>query len=99
MLKIEVAKSVERRNQGTNRTTGKPFDFRTQVVWVHTYDRDGEPEAHPTKIEVFLDDDQVPYPVGVYTLHPSAIYVDRTGRLAISPRLAPMKKADAPATR
>lgn len=93
MLKIEVVKPVVRQIKSA---AGKLF--RVQTLWVHAVDRDGEPEPFPTKIDAFLDDDQAAYPAGVYTLHPSAVYVDRSGRLAISPRLAPVvKKAEAAA--
>lgn len=84
---------------GTTRTitakTGKQFHLQT--VYAHTFERDGKPSLFPVKTDIFLDNDQhgnpKVYPAGDYQLHPSALYVDDKGRLAVAPRLAPLPKA------
>lgn len=90
MIKVTVAQSTVREMSGVGKTSGKPYHLRFQTAYVHTVDKDGNTPPYPEKIEVILDKDQTPYPVGEYQLHPSAIYVDRDGRLAVSPRLAPV---------
>lgn len=75
--------------------------MRVQEAWFFTVDRDGKAAPFPEKVEVVLDratdsrPAQPPYAPGDYTLHPSAIYVDRNGRLAIAPRLTPAAKRPA----
>jgi hypothetical protein len=93
MIKITVASGNARELVG--KASGKKF--RVQTGYAHTTDRDGVMPPFPDKFDFFLDDDAQPYPAGDYTLHPSALYVNREGQLAIAPRLAPVKKADAPA--
>ena len=93
MIKITVAQTALREMKGTGKTSGKPYHLRIQTAYAHTTDRDGVQPPFPEKFEVILDNDAVPYPPGVYTLHPSAVYVDRDGRLACSPRLVPFKAA------
>lgn len=97
MIKVTVFQTGTRDLSGTSKTSGKPYAMRIQTAYAHTVDRDGNAPPVPEKIEVMLDKDQQPWPVGDYTLHPSSVYVDRNGRLAISARLAPLK-ARAPAT-
>lgn len=95
MIQISV-KSTEVRNQrGTGKTSGKAYDLNFQTVWAHTSDRNGNPNPYPEKVEVILEKNEqgqaLFYPVGEYTLAPASIYVDRSGNLAIAPRLVPMK--------
>lgn len=79
------------RRQGTGKTSGKPYDFVTQVGYAHTIDRDGNAPPVPEKFEFMLDTLGDAYAPGEYTLHPSAFYV-RDNRLMLSAgRLTPVK--------
>ena len=101
MIQVSV-KSTEVRNQSGNaKASGKPYSLNFQTVYVHTYDRNGNPNPYPEKVEVILEKNEqgaaLFYPVGEYTFAPSSIYVSRNGDLAISPKLVPLKAKPAPA--
>ena len=95
MIQVSV-KSTEVRNQsGNGKASGKPYNLNFQTVWVHTHDRNGNPNPYPEKVEVILEKNEqgqaLFYPVGEYTFAPSSIYVSRNGDLAISPKLVAIK--------
>ena len=92
MIKITVAQSTVKEISGTAKGTGKPYHLRFQAAYAHTVDKDGNTPPYPEKFEVILDKDAPPYAPGDYTLHPSAIYIDRDGRLSCSPRLTPLAR-------
>lgn len=91
MLKVTVTNTEVRHQSGNSKSTGKPYAMSFQTVWMHTYDRSGQPNPYPEKVEIILEKDKdgaaLFHPVGEYILHPSSIYVDRTGNLAVAPRL------------
>ena len=64
-------------------------------MWMHTVDRNGQPNPYPEKVEIILPkNDQgaaLFYPMGEYVLAPQSIYVGRNGDLQISPRLTALK--------
>lgn len=91
MIRITVAQTTIRELSGVSSKTGKPYAMRFQNAYAFSQDREGNTPPFPEKFEISLDRDQTPYAPGDYTLQPSAIYVDRDGRLAISPRLTPVK--------
>lgn len=91
MIRVIVAQTTVRELKGNSKTTGKPYHLRFQNAYAETVDEQGNKPAYPEKFEISLGADQQPYSPGEYTLHPSAIYVDRDGRLAVSPRLTPIK--------
>lgn len=101
MIKITVTSAAVRRQQGVSKGTGKPYDMSFQTVWMHTYARDGQPNPYPEKVEVILDKDQdgaaLFYAPGEYQLHPSSIYVDQRGNVAVAPRLVALPKPRAAA--
>ena len=101
MFKITVAQISVREIKGISEKSGtpKPYHMRFQTGYAHTVDRDGNLPPFPEKFDISLDSDQAPYPVGDYTLQPSALYVDKNGRLAVSPRLTPAKPVAASVTR
>jgi hypothetical protein len=98
MIKVSITNTAVRRMTGNAKITGKPYDMSFQDAWMYLSDRDGNPDPHPTKVEINLPKDKdgaaLFYSVGDYLLHPSSIYVDGKGRLSVAPRLA---KAAAPA--
>jgi hypothetical protein len=95
MIRITVAQTTVRELKGTSKTTGRPYHMRFQNGYAHTVDKDNNAPPFPEKFEISLDTDQSAYAPGDYQLHPSAVYVDRDGRLAISARLTPLKKPGA----
>jgi hypothetical protein len=92
MIRITVAQTTVRELRGVSKTSGKPYHMRFQTGYAHTLDADGNAPPFPEKFEISLDTEQPPYTPGDYTLHPSAVYVDRDGRLAVAARLAPLKQ-------
>jgi hypothetical protein len=95
MIRISVTSAEVRNQSGNAKATGKPYSLNFQAVWLHLADRQGNPDPYPTKTEVILEKDKdgaaLFYPAGEYTLSPNSLYVDRTGNLAISPRLVALK--------
>lgn len=88
MLKVSVETEVVDVKSGVAAKTGKPYQIREQEAWMYGYGRDGQPQKHPQRIKLTLDDDQEKgYPVGQYILDPASIYVDRFGQVAIRARL------------
>jgi len=90
-IRIEVKRVEVQDVSGTAKRTGKPFAFKKQSAWAHLCDRKGTPDEYPTRIELTLEQDQAPYPPGVYTLAPSSFYAGSFGALECSPRLTPIK--------
>jgi len=87
---IQIHSASLREIAYTDKRTGQPARLITQTAYLHTVNENGERGPVPDKFEIVLPKGQtVAYPVGLYTLHPSAVYVDRNGRLSVSPRLAP----------
>jgi len=95
MLRVSVHSPVLRVQPYINKK-GQAAELHLQTVYVHTVGEDGTPAPYPEKVEAFAergpDGSPRPWPAGEYTLHPSAVYVDRNGRLAASVRLTPAPK-------
>lgn len=91
MIKVQITSTAVRRLTGNAKGTGKAYDMSFQDAWMFLTDRDGKPDPYPTKVEVMLPKDKdgaaLFYAEGNYQLHPSSVYVDQNGRLALSPRL------------
>ena len=101
MIQISV-KSTDVRNQSGNaKASGKPYSLNFQTVYAHTYDRNGKPNPYPEKVEIILEKDEngapMFWPLGEYTLAPESVYVDRSGNMAVSPRLQKLVPAAKPA--
>ncbi|NBD21959.1 heavy metal transporter [Aquabacterium fontiphilum] len=97
MIKVLIHRADVRVINYTNKTTGQPAQLRAQEGYAFTVNAQGEPAPFPEKFEFLLDKDQPAYAAGEYQLHPSAFFVDRNNRLALSVRLAPVKKPAASA--
>jgi len=95
MIQVSVTSTEVRNQRGTAKASGKAYDLNFQTVWFHTHDRQGNKNPYPEKSEVILEKNEqgqaLFWPVGEYTLAPSSVYVDRSGNLAIAPRLVPLK--------
>lgn len=89
MIKIVVSSPDFREMKGVGKTSGKPYHMRIQTAHAFTVSTDGVVAEFPDKFEIALEDNQVPYPRGVYTLAPSSVSVSRDfGRLEVrTPRL------------
>lgn len=99
MIKVTVLPDSTRLITWAAKAGGREAgSMRAQTAWFHTIGRDGTPSPFPEKAEVILDratdsrPEQPSYAPGEYTLHPSAVYIDQNGRLALSPRLTPIKQ-------
>ena len=97
MIQVSVTSTEVRNQSGTAKATGKPYSLNFQTAWFHTVDRQGVKNPYPEKAEIILEKNEqgaaLFYPVGEYTLAPQSVYVDRSGNLAIAPRLVPLKAA------
>lgn len=82
---IEITSSETENVSGTSNRTGKPYSFKKQTAYLHVFGQD-----YPDKTELILDDAQVAYAPGHYHLDGESIYVDRNGRLALTPKLVPV---------
>lgn len=91
MIKVTVTDPTVRNMSGNARESGKPYNLSFQHVWLHLFNRVGQPDAFPTKVEIILEKDKdgaaLFFAPGEYVLHPSSIYVDAKGKLAVAPRL------------
>jgi hypothetical protein len=82
----EITSAQSENISGTGKN-GKPFSFNKQTIYAHV-----EGETYPLKSEFILEDGQAPLSIGTYDLHPSSVYIDRNGRVAINPLFIPSKK-------
>lgn len=87
MLIIEVESTELKIKSGTSARTGKPYQIREQVAYVHI-----PPNKYPQPIKVTLEDDAQPYAPGQYMLDDSSFFVGRFDDLQMRPRLIPAPK-------
>lgn len=94
MFKVSLPSVITRNMAGLGKTSGKPYNMDFQMAYIHLFGRDGKALPFPEKFELILDkNDQgqpLVYAPGEYLLHPASLYLDRTGNLAVAPRLAPI---------
>ncbi len=97
MIAVRITSTAIRRMTGNAKATGKPYDMSFQDAWFFLTDKDGRADPYPTKVEITLPKDKdgaaLFYPEGDYQLHPSSIYVDRSGNVAVAPRLVAVQRA------
>lgn len=90
MIKIEIKVA------SFNVRTNSGGTFHEQEAWAYLTDRDGNPHPYPQLIRINLDvkGNQPPYPVGVYQIEPSSVYVNKYGGLNFGQiRLRPLSVA------
>lgn len=97
MLKIEIKSPLVTEISGTSKA-GKPYFIRKQAAWAHTYDAQGTINPYPERIELSLNDEQDPFPIGIYTLSDKSFFVGdfctlSVGRLILDPVAAPARVA------
>ena len=90
MIQITIAQTTLREFKGIGKNA-KPYHLRIQSGYAHTLDAEGNKPPFPEKFELMLDSDQAAYPVGEYALGPNSVYIDRDGRMAVSPKLIALK--------
>lgn len=95
MIRIVITSPEIREMKGVGKTSGKPYHMRFQTAHAYSVDKDGVEGEFPDKFEMILEADQIPYPRGKYTLHPSAFRVSRDGKPEFLARLAPVAAASA----
>lgn len=91
MLKVSITDDPVETINYTDKK-GQPAQLRKQGGYLHVVRGDGVPSPFPDRFGFLLNRDQAPYPPGEYVLHPSAITVDRDGRLACAPVLTSTAK-------
>jgi hypothetical protein len=91
MLKVEIQSQELRELSFKYRGTEIPV--KEQTGWITYYDRSGNPEPHPRPLAIRMDQGQVPYPNGHYTVHPSSFYPGDYNAMKVSPsvKLVPAK--------
>lgn len=92
MIKIRILSDKLNILKGVGKESGKPYEMHIQTAYAYTVNDLGEIAEIPEKFEFVLQKDaegliSKPLPRGDYTLSPSAIYIDRNGRMSINPRL------------
>lgn len=93
MIKVLIHKPEVRFIDYVSKKTGQPAQLRAMEGYAFTVNSHGESAPFPEKFEFLLEKDQTAFAPGEYTLHPSSVYVDRQGKLAMAVRLAPVAKA------
>jgi hypothetical protein len=98
MLKVTVL-DAKLRVQGYTDKKGNAATLPFQTAYIYTVDDEGKSGPFPEKLEFIAPRDPngnpAAYQPGDYTLHPSAVYIDRNGRLAAQMRLTPLKQRPA----
>lgn len=92
MIKIRILSDKCNILKGVGKDSGKPYEMHIQTAYAYTVADTGEVAEIPEKFEFVLPKDSdgfigKPLPRGDYTLSPTAIYIDRNGRMSINPRL------------
>ncbi len=95
MIQVRIVNPAVKELKGVSKTTGRDYHIRTQQAYAFCIDQQGVIAEFPDKFEISLDRDQPPYAAGTYQLHPSAVYINREGRLAVAPRLMPASSGKA----
>ena len=95
MIQVSVTSTEVRNQRGIAKASGKNYDINFQTVWFHTHDKQGNKNPYPEKSEIILEKDAngaaLFWPTGEYTLAPSSLSIDRSGNLAVAPRLVALK--------
>lgn len=97
MIKVSVTSTEVRNQSGIAKVSGKQYSINFQTCWFHFFDKHGNPNPYPEKCEIILEKNSegaaLFYSPGEYYLADNSIYVDRSGNLAVSPRLLAIQKS------
>ena len=83
MIKLQVTDPNFQERNWIDKITGKPRSMRIQTILAYLPDSNGKTDTYD-KIEMILNENQNPLEVGLYTLTPQCLYLDRNGRLQVS---------------
>jgi len=78
---IEITDNHAKPISGTSKKTGEPYSFSIQTAYLHNGDH------YPTKFEIVIDSTKSPYQTGFYDLASDSVYINRLGKLDVSPKL------------
>ena len=84
MIKLIVPSNEVNTRNWLDKMTGQPRSMRIQTVLAYLVNSDGQTDGTYDKIEVILNEKQLPYQKGEFQLSPACIYLDRNGRLQVS---------------
>lgn len=90
MIRIEIKSAAIREKAGTAKATGKPYSMRFQQVYIHGFYQDGFPSDVPRATTIQMEENQQPYPVGLYAMSDESFYFGdfdkfTTGRMKLVP--------------
>lgn len=85
-LRIEVKSAETFGKSGTGKKSGKAYSFKEQRAYAHVA---GKP--YPVEMSLTLNDNDAPYPPGLYTLGDDSFYVGDFQKLEVKPRLVAVK--------
>lgn len=91
-IRISIKSTNIAKRSGTAKSSGKPYNIRTQTAWAHTFDREGNPYDYPQRVDIQLEENDSAYEIGDYTISPRSFFVGDFDKLAIS-RLILVKAA------
>lgn len=99
MIKFTVISQTTRENKGIGTKSGKPYHMFFQTAYAHTYDKSGELNPFPEKVELICEVDastNMPktYAPGKYQMHPASLFMGQYG-LEVAPKLVPLVKKSA----
>lgn len=84
---IEITEPHARAISGISKKSGESYSFGVQVAYLHSGDH------YPTKFEIVVDSGKQPYAVGFYDLANDSVYINRLGKLDVTPKLIPGAQA------
>jgi hypothetical protein len=93
MIKIAITSPEIKELKGIGKISGKAYHMRIQTAHAFIVDKDGVVGEFPDKFEIALEEGQIPYPRGTYTLAPSSVYISRDGKFECRPRLVAALKS------
>jgi len=95
LINVHIHSPALREQPYKSKKDGSAQVLHLQTAYFFLTDKEGVAEPYPSKVEMFAQRDKdgkpVAYPAGKYQLHPSSVYLDQSGRLAVAPHLVPVK--------
>lgn len=83
-IMIEITSTEIKTRSGTSTRTGNAYSMREQIGYLH------KPAVpYPEKIKIMLEENQLPYNLGNYSLSSESFYVDKYDSIAVRPILIP----------
>lgn len=83
MIKIQVTDTTTREIRFNDKRSGQQRSFKIQNARVFLANNEGKIDDVAERFEISLNNDAQPFDIGIYTLTPNCIYLDRNGRLQV----------------